>query len=642
MCGIAGKVDFAGGAVGREWLGAAVARLAHRGPDGAGMWESRAAGISVGLGHRRLRIIDLDPLADQPMHNTGCVQQGRATPLAIVFNGEIYNYAEIRRELLRRGHLLTTQSDTEVILHLYEEEGAACVRSLRGMFAFAIWDSARRSLFCARDRVGKKPLYYRRDGSRFWFASEPGAILCDPAVSSEVDPRAIAAFLTLGYVPSSGSAFASLRRLAPAHTMTVGSDGLSCDRYWTLDYEPKSPLNEVEAVDELRRLLRESVRLRLVSDVPVGAFLSGGVDSASVVATAVRESGSRLRTFSIGFDDPRYNELAAARVVAERYDTDHHEFVVRPDAAGILPELACRYGEPYADSSAVPTYYLSRLARQHITVAINGDGGDESFAGYRRYRAHAMAERAASIPGFAAAARYAGRWLPNAGVSRSALYDANRFLAGLGRPAHARYAQWFGLFEGMQHLFGDVLRPAEPAADPLHHLAAAFERHADLHPVDRCMAADVALYLPDDLLVKVDIATMAHGLEARSPLLDHRLMEFAARLPVSLKLRGGRGKYVFKRAVTGIVPEEVLRRPKTGFGVPLDSWFREDLKEFVHDVLSDRRTAARGYFRPGAVRSMLDEHMSGRRAHGHRLWALLMLEYWHRSFIDREALLNVG
>jgi asparagine synthase (glutamine-hydrolysing) len=432
--------------------------------------------------------------------------------------------------------------------------------------------------------------------------------------------------------------------------MTVDAGGLACERYWALDYEPKHRLGEPEAADELRRLLRESVRLRLVSDVPVGAFLSGGVDSASVVATAARESGSRLKTFSIGFDDPRYNELAAARMVAERYDTDHHEFMVRPDAAGILPELACGYGEPYADSSAVPTYYLSRLARQHITVAINGDGGDESFAGYRRYAANAIAERIASIPGAARAAGYAARWLPDGGVSRSKLYDVKRFLSAAGRPGYRRYAQWFGLFEGMQHLFGDALAPADTSANALHALAAAFERHAHLHPVDRCMAADVALYLPDDLLVKVDLATMAHGLEARSPLLDHKLMEFAARLPVSLKLRGGRGKYVFKRAVSGMVPDEVLRRPKTGFGVPLDSWFREDLKEFVHDVLGERRTAARGYLRPGAVRSMLDEHVSGRRAHGHRLWALLMLEYWHRTFIDAVpvqagasmARLNVG
>src|SRR5215203_4073036 len=365
MCGIVGKVAFDGQPVDPGWLAAAACAVAHRGPDGQHLWiRPDGAGPAVGFGHRRLAVIDLTAAADQPMHNTECVRAGRATPLSIVFNGEIYNYAELRRQLTERGHRLETASDTEVILHLYEELGTASIGRLRGMFAFAIWDEAKGRVFCARDRLGKKPLYYRHDGTRFWFASENRAILTDPLVPRYADPAALADYLHLGFVPGPASAFGALRRLPPAHWLLATRDGVETRRYWTLEYEPKTGEDDDALLEEFGRRLRESVRLRMVSDVPIGAFLSGGTDSSAVVAMMVAEAPGRVRTFSIGFDDPAYDETSYAAAVARHLGTHHETFVVKPDAARVAGRLAWHYGEPFADSSALPTYYLAELARR--------------------------------------------------------------------------------------------------------------------------------------------------------------------------------------------------------------------------------------------------------------------------------------
>jgi asparagine synthase (glutamine-hydrolysing) len=633
MCGIVGRVNFDGVPVDPGWLHAACDLLAHRGPDGErALIESDGRGASVGLGHRRLRIIDLKPTADQPMQNTGCRES--KPDLAIVFNGEIYNFLELRRELQARGHRFTTDSDTEVILHLYEERGTGCVEALRGMFAFAIWDRTRGQVMLARDRVGKKPLYYRHDGLRLWFASEARAILADPDVPIEIDAQAIRTYLTLGYIAGAESAFAGLRRLPPACIAVIDRSGIRVERYWTLAYEPKLPLTRAAAIDELRRRLDQSVRLRLISDVPLGAFLSGGVDSSAVVALMCR-AGGHVKTFSIGFDDGRFNELAHARTVAKRFQTDHHEFVVKPELDEILPKLAWHYGEPFADSSAVPTYCLARLAREHITVALTGDGGDESFAGYRRYIAERLSTQAARWP---AGVRRIGAavlgWLPTANESRSRLYDVRRFLAGLDQPAARRYASWFGFFDPAEALLDRDFAAATSGSLALEPLRQAFERHRTLDPADAAMAVDVATYLPDDLLVKADIATMAHGLEARSPLLDQEVMALAARLPAGMKLPGRTTKAFLKRALNGLVPDEILSRPKMGFAVPLDSWLRTSLRDMTSDVLLSSRAREFGILQPDAVERLVSEHMSGAASHGHRIWALLMLHLWHDHAVE--------
>jgi asparagine synthase (glutamine-hydrolysing) len=503
------------------------------------------------------------------------------------------------------------------------------------MFAFAIWDRVREQLFLARDRVGKKPLYYRHDGARIWFASEMRAILADGEVPARIDPQAVRGYLALGYVAGDRSVFDGIKRLPPAHRAIFSRSGLTVERYWKLPYEPKATLSESEAAERVRGALDESVRLRLISDVPLGAFLSGGIDSSAVVALMCRQARIPVKTFSIGFDDQQYNELEHARSIARLFHTEHHEFVVSPDLEDVLPKIAWHYGEPYADSSAVPTFHLARLARQHITVALTGDGGDESFAGYRRYVAERLFRTANSLPrltyGMAAAALDR---LPLAASSRSRLYDVRRFLDAVGEPPGFRYASFFGFFATDYSILHPSFERATSAELAVAAFTDAFAAHQGLDSADAAMAADVSVYLPDDLLVKTDIATMAHGVEARSPFLDSELMMMAASLPASMKLRGRTTKALLKTALRGVVPDDILRRPKVGFGVPLDGWLRTSLRDMTFDLLLSPSARQRGYFQMPAVESMLDEHMSGRASHGHRLWALLMLELWHRHVVD--------
>jgi asparagine synthase (glutamine-hydrolysing) len=624
MCGIAGRWNFRSGApVDEHAVRRMTELLAHRGPDADGVHVDGP----LGLGHRRLAIIDLSPGGRQPMTTA----DGR---LWITYNGEIYNYRELRADLEGRGHRFRSQSDTEVILAAYREFGVGCLDHFRGMFAFALWDAGDRALFVARDRLGVKPLHYLVDHDGIAFASEPKAFLADPAFKPEPDLEAISHYLTYQYVPCPLSAFQGVRKLPPAHYLLVRDGKVSTERYWRLRYGDKRRLTEDEACEELRGRLREAVRLRLVSDVPLGAFLSGGIDSGTVVALMAEQTGAPVKTFSIGFEEKEYDELAYARLVAQRYGTDHHEVIVRPNAVEIFPKLVWHYNEPFADSSAIPTYYLAQVTRRHVTVALNGDAGDENFAGYDRYLAGAMAAR--TPPALRAALAGAARLVPHAGRPRGVLARGKRFLEVLGEPPERRYLGWMSHFNG--RLKADLCTreflEAAGQVDSGVLLLRAFAASDAPDLVDATLDVDVNTYLPDDLLVKVDIATMAHSLEGRSPLLDHTLMEFCASLPSHMKLRGRVKKYILKRAVRDLLPAEIIERPKMGFGVPLDHWFRRDLREMAHDLLTGPRARARGYFRPQTVERLLAEHVRGARTWHYQLWNLLVLELWHRMFID--------
>src|SRR5499426_1098812 len=632
MCGIAGIVSDAGGSP-ESRLRTMIDAQTHRGPDAGGVWsDGRCA-----LGHRRLSIIDLSEAGRQPMSNA-------RGDIRITFNGEIYNFQHLRRELERLGHSFRTRTDTESIIYAYEQWGAGCLARLRGMFAFGIWDQRRRRLFLARDRVGKKPLFYAQFGDNFLFASELQGLLADKRVPREVDPPAIDAYLSYGYVPAPHTAFKGVYKLPPAHYLTLDlkQTGFEkrVERYWSLDYEPKLRIDEDEACEVLREKMTEAVRLRMISDVPLGAFLSGGVDSSVVVGLMAQLSGAKVKTFSIGFNESAYDETAHARRIAERWETDHHEFIVEPDA----------------DSSAIPTFYVAQMTRRHVTVALNGDGGDESFAGYDRYLANHLAERMRSVPGAAGAARALSRVIPDSIDPKSRARRARRFLAVASQPMAERYPRWLKTFQdeaktrlyspefiGLLKGHGDVLLSAVAevmkcgASSLLAFCAgsapAHLPLHPPLHPIDAAMAVDVASYLPYDLLVKVDVASMANSLEARSPFLDHEAMEFAARLPVEIKFRGGRLKSLLKRAFADLLPPENVNRRKMGFGVPVGQWFRGPLRDLLRDALLSPRSLDRGYFREPEVRRLFDEHLERRADHSFQLWNLLMLELWHREFI---------
>jgi len=626
MCGVAGKLFHdPARAVDGALLDRMSAILAHRGPDDAGIHHEG----SVGLVSRRLAIQDLSAAGHQPMSSP----DGR---LWITYNGEIYNFLLLRDELERDGVRFRSRSDTEVILALYARQGPDCLARLRGMFALAIWDRQERTLFAARDRLGKKPLFYYQDADRFVFASEPKAILQDPEVPVAPDHVALHHYLTYGYVPGPWSAFRGVRKLPPAHYLVLRDGRTSLHRYWELRHTPKRTDGEAALTEELLARLGEAVRLRLISDVPVGALLSGGLDSSAVVAMIRRATSGPIRTFSIGFDRPDYDETRYARLVAQHLGTEHHEAVVKPDAVAGVPRLVWHYNEPFADSSALPSLAVCEMARGFVTVALNGDGGDETFLGYDRYLATAVLNRLDWVPRpVRALAGAAGRGLPR-GMAKSLAYRLRRVTDVLTLEPRDRYAKWMSAFGNAdkRELYAPALRQELRTTDSLALLDQAYEASDATTFVERIAHADIQLYLPDDLLVKMDIASMAHSLEVRSPFLDHEVVEFAASLPLHLKLRGWTQKYLLRRAMRGLLPEAVIRRPKMGFGVPIDYWFRHELREMAYDVLLDTRAQQRGYFRPEVVRRYLDEHVEGRAHHHPRLWSLLMLEQWHRVFID--------
>jgi len=586
------------------------AAIVHRGPDEG---STDAFGDCI-LGHQRLRVIDLETGFQPVTNETGDV--------ACVFNGEIYNFPQLRDELL--GHEIRGTGDTPVLPHLYEEDGPEFVRRLHGMFAFALWDGSRRRLVLARDRLGKKPLVWTRlDDGTLAFASELKALLRLPGMRREVDLEAVDAYLALQYVPGDRTGFAGIRRLLPGHALIAEGESERIEPYWAPEIRPE-PLGEDEWLQRVREGVREAVESRLKADVPLGALLSGGIDSSIVVALMAQASSVPVRTFTVGFADAHYDERAYAQAVADRYGTVHEELALDENVAETLPRLASAYDEPLGDEAALPTFLICEQARRHVTVALTGDGGDESFAGYERYIAHALAEH---IP--SAAARPSARFLRLVSrarsVPRSPLFRAARLLDVAAAPDRERYAR-------LMEVFPLTLRRRLWTAD--------VAREIRLEPSQPGLAGlqllDIETYLAGDLLPKADIASMAHSLELRSPLLDHRVVELGLALPASLKTRGLTGKIALRRAFAADLPPQVAGRGKTGFGVPLGRWFREDLRELAHDTL----LGSREWFRAAEVRRLLDEHESGRADHGHRLWCLLMLDLWAREHVDAPALVS--
>jgi asparagine synthase (glutamine-hydrolysing) len=623
MCGFAGALALGSGeATDRKTLEAMTDALYHRGPDGRGI---ELAG-EIGLGHRRLRIIDLSSRADQPMWS-------RSRHLAIVFNGEIYNYQELRRELTRSGARLSTRSDTEVVLELFGREGIEAVRRLDGMFALAVWDARRRLLFLARDRCGKKPLYFFDDGRRFLFASEIKAIHRHPAVSREPNLDAFPHYLTYGYFPQPQTPYAKVEALAPATWMVVNpaSGARTTERYWRPRFEVNGIRCMPEAIEALLPLAREAVRKRLVSDVPVGAFLSGGLDSTIVVGL-MNESMSRPpSTFSIGFEgSPDYDELSFAEEAAGAFGCDHESFRIPPPSPEILDELVRHHDGPFGDSSAIPTYVLSRLARLRVKVILNGDGGDELFCGYSRLAAAAISER---IPeSLRRLGALGGRLLPWPRTHAGSLRRLRQFLELSARPLRERIQAWCSLFDAGQ-LKELLVRP--PRARPADHFEEPLGEIQGASPLARLLYLNYRTYLPEDLLVKMDRMTMAHGLEARSPFLDQGLTEFAGTLPDSLKLRGVTTKAVLREAFRNLVPESIRKRRKMGFGVPLGSWFRGRLRPVLEEELLFSGSPLFEHLKHAPVKALVDEHLSGQRDHGHKLFGLATLSIWLRSLMVR-------
>ena len=625
MCGICGKVLNRGdGSQDLLIVANMNETLVHRGPDDGGVYYA----CSAALGHRRLSIIDLDT-GQQPMYNED-------RTIAVVFNGEIYNYLELRDELVSAGHHFVSRSDTEVIVHLYEEMGPDCVNSLRGMFALAIWDARRQQLTLARDRLGQKPLFYAPTGDGLIFASELKALIQAKGWDRAIDPSAAAIYLELGYIPAPYTIFREVRKLKPGHLLTWRKGDLQIQRYWSLTWAPKIPAsNEQKLMDELDARLRDAVRIRLMSDVPLGAFLSGGIDSSLVVAIMADMMDEPVRTFAIGFEQETHNELPYARQVAERFATRHTEFVVRADAVEILPKLVWHFDEPFADPSALPTYYLSSLAREHVTVTLNGDGGDELFGGYLDHRSEWFSQVAARFPRVARSTMLGLLSHLPPGNETSPQARLQRILTHSFLEMKQRYAGFHCLLSLQQRR--NLCRPEFlTQIDDIARLEYMSHKLAPLpgmDDMDPAFAVDLDIYLPDDLLVKVDRMTMANSLEARSPFLDQELAAWAVRLPLSYKLRGTTTKYLLRRLAARYLPRGIVNREKHGFSVPLDDWFRGELKELAHDALLSQRSKDRGYFKPDQVRKLLDNHQTGCRF-GKQIWMLLMFELWHQQFVD--------
>jgi asparagine synthase (glutamine-hydrolysing) len=629
VCGIVGQARLDGSAISRPMLERMCTALAHRGPDSRGLHMSPGAGLGI----QRLRVIDL-ATGDQPIYNED-------RTVAVVLNGEIYNYRELRERLIASGHSFATDGDTEVIAHLYEEEGADCVKSLRGMFGFAVWDLRRQQLLLARDRVGKKPLFYAERSGVLSFASELNALMADDELDRVLDPLALDSYLTFLYVPAPRTAFRGISKLPPASTLVYRKGSLAIERYWSLDYSRKRPMGDLaELHAELRETLRRAVRRRMVADVPLGAFLSGGIDSSAVVAAMAEASTEPVKTFSIGFEHEQFDELPQARQVAERFGTDHQEILVRPDAVELLPSIVRHFGEPFADSSAIPSFYLAQATRRHVTVALNGDGGDESFAGYARYVSNSLAHSLDRLPlALRRGAQRVVECLPASADVRSTVNRARRLGGSLALHPADRYARYNCGFapDERARLYSAEFAALLGGHDPEAAVRDAWAGASGDHVLDVMLELDVTTYLPGDLLVKMDIATMAYGLEARSPFLDDELMQFAASIPAGVKVRGGRKKAVLRDALRGWVPDDVLDKPKQGFCVPLADWFRGELRDYAQDVLLDPGTLARGYFREEEVRRMLESHVAGRTDDARRIWALLVLELWLREVVEQPA-----
>ena len=651
MCGIAGAAwTRRTAAIDSVVLRRMTDLIVHRGPDAEGQHIAPARGnaeAGVALGFRRLSIIDLST-GNQPLSN----EDGTVW---IAFNGEIYNYVELREELLAKGHKFATMTDTEVIVHAYEEYGIECLQKFRGMFAFALWDERNERLVLARDRIGKKPLFYRQEADRLSFGSELKTLLQIPGAPREVDPQAIDLFLTYQYVPHPRTILKGYRKLPPAHYAIYEKGQLSVARYWTPPYRSdightfadpslvdSAKWSHADWQAKLRETLTDAVRLRMRSDVPLGAFLSGGIDSTIISGLMQSLSSRPILTFSIGFTVEKFDERQYAREAAKLLGTDHQEYVVEPSALDTLPDLIWHYDEPFGDSSAIPTMYLSRVTREKVTVALSGDGGDELFAGYDRYQAVLLAGKIDRLPGFVKSICGWPVWqkIPARIEQKSFRRRVKRFLSGMAESPERRYLRWIGIFDNdaRSRLYSKEFAAQLHGFDSAEFLLDAYQLCPDRDFVTRTTAVDVQTYLPCDILTKVDIASMAASLEARSPFLDHHVAELAARMPLDLKFEQGRGKKILVDTFKDLLPDSIQTRKKMGFGVPIDHWFRGELRSLVEESLLSPQSLARGYFNPQVIREMVDQHTSGQFDHSYRLWNLMVLEHWHRTFLDPATL----
>jgi asparagine synthase (glutamine-hydrolysing) len=596
--------------------------IRHRGPDDEGIHVE----AGVGLGMRRLSIIDLST-GHQPIHNED-------ETVWLVFNGEIYNYLELRRELEAAGHRFYTSSDTETIVHAYEEWGEDAIGRLRGMFGIALWDVKARMLLLARDRAGIKPLHYVEAGGRLFFGSEIKSLIAAGVVDRRLDLEALDHYLSYLYAPRDRSMFAGVRKLPPGHLLRWSDGRADVRPFWEISASEPFEGTTDDAALRLREVLADAVRSHMISDVPLGAFLSGGVDSSIVVGLMAEASDRPVQTFSIGFDEPEFDELEHARAVARHFRTDHHEFVVRPDALSILDRMIGHFDEPFADSSAIPTWYVSEVARRHVTVVLSGDGGDELFGGYDRYLPHPRVAQFDRLP-LPAVRQVAGAIWP---VLPHGTRGKN-FLRHVSKSEDARYLDAIAFFQPdeKQALYTRDVRSGIEGRYAHAGFASRLQRFAGMPAHSRMMRLDFETYLPDDVLTKVDRMSMAHSIESRVPLLDNHVIDFAASLPASLKIRNGRRKHVLKEAVRNLLPLDILNRRKQGFGVPLGVWFRGGLSDLLSDVLTSPRTRQRGYFEPAFVDRLVGEHRAGKRDHTLRLWQLMVFELWHREYLDAGA-----
>jgi len=629
MCGIVGQFNInSSEVVQKEIIDKMRDSLIHRGPDDRGSFISS----NIGLGHQRLSIIDLSETGHQPMFSDD-------KSLIIVYNGEIYNFQLQRKNLEKRGYKFKSASDTEVILKLYQEYGTECLAHLRGMFAFAIWDMRKQQLFIARDRVGKKPILYSHNNSKFIFASEMQALVVNKSVSKKLDYSSIDKYLTLQYIPSPYTIFQDIKKLPPAHFILIDKNGIKLEKYWDINFNNKLNLTDDEWSERIISKLRESVGLRMVSDVPLGAFLSGGVDSSLIVALMSQISQKPINTFSIGFSSEKFNELPEARLIAKLYGTNHREFIVEPKAIDVLPQLVKHYGEPYADSSALPSYYLARETRKHVTVALNGDGGDENFLGYPWYFANKVANIYDKVPAFMRhhAISPMAKMLFNKRTTfnrRLAIFLDTHDLAAEERYPNYITSSFFTQNEKEQ-LYTDNFRKNVSERNSDKSIIEFYRSALASNQLDRASYTDFHTYLPDDLLVKIDIATMMNSLEGRSPFLDHEFIELTSQIPSSKKLPFHKGKYILRKAASTILPNEILRKKKAGFMVPLSDWFKNELYDYSRDVLLDHKSLGRGFFNHCYIEELIKENKSGKIDHGSRIWALLFFELWFKEYIDK-------
>jgi asparagine synthase (glutamine-hydrolysing) len=635
MCGICGVLNLGGADTVEESLVQQMVTIQqHRGPDDQGIFCEPG----VGLGFCRLAILDLTPAGHQPMSN----EDGTVW---LVFNGEIYNYRDMVPELERAGHRFRSRCDSEVIIHAYEQWGPDCVHRFNGMFAFAIWDSRQRRLFMARDRLGVKPLYYWSDGTHIAFSSELKGLLALPFVPRRLNMQALQSYLVYEYVPAPESIFQGIQKLSAGYTLDLRLDGsmtgyhtsdLKPRQYWNLQYQPETRhYSADDYVYEFRELLKAAVKRRLISDVPLGVFLSGGIDSSSVVAMMTEVSNEQPKTFSIGFAEKTFNELHYAQMVARHFHTDHRVEMLHPDSNELIHTIAHFLDEPLADASTLPTYLVSQSARKHVTVALGGDAGDELFAGYDRYHAQRLASLSVDL--LPDATR---RWLhslstriPPTAQKKGLQNVLRRFLDGASLPREMQHMRWQAFWQD-DELTRLLIVPHSGIQSDKERIIDLFRHSGSPYPLDQQQYADIKWYLPDDILCKVDRMSMAVSLEVRGPFLDYTLAEFAARLPMNMRLRGWSGKYLLKRAMRGILPDEILHRQKLGFNMPYKNWLRHDLRELLLDALSSTRLQQQGLFHPQYVQTLIHEHLEGIRDHAHQLWQLLIFQLWAEQYLS--------